>query len=165
MKLLRLLQLSAILAVGLGMSFAPAHAGTNAPGTYDVSISYIPGISVPGGLPDCVDKFDRQTYVGKLTVSQDARGGYKVTFVGENQDDSSLNLRASADFGVVWNGFTLGALGGRDDAIVSIDAASLISGRIVGRVLGENGHPGHLVARIGPGGVVESCRFNGRGSK
>ena len=169
MKLPRLFILSAILAVGLGMTFvaaAPVQAQgrVTAPGVYDVSITYIPGISVPGGLPECADKFGPQTYVGKLTVTQSA-SGFSASFVGENQDDASLNLRASADFSSGWTGFLLGPLGGRDDAVVSIDAANIVSGRIIGRVMGENGHPGTLMARIGAGGSVLSCKFVGRGSR
>jgi len=159
--------LSAVLAVGL-FAAAPAHAQarTTAPGVYDVSIVYIPGLSVPGGLPDCAQQFDRQTYVGKLTIAQAAPGAeYRVSFVGENQDDASLNLRVSAIFSNTWNGFALGALGGRDDALVSIDAAAIKSARVTGRVMGQNGSPGHLGASFGPGGVVERCHFTGRGSK
>ena len=87
MKGFRALTLSALLAVGLGMTFAaatPASAGerTTTPGVYDASIVYIPGISVPGGLPDCVDKFAQQSYVGKLTVTQSG-SGYTLSFIGE----------------------------------------------------------------------------------
>lgn len=169
MKSLRFLSLTAVLALGLGMSFAattPAMAGgpTTAPGVYDASIVYIPGLSVPGGLPDCVDKFAQQIYVGKLTVAQSG-SGYTLSFVGENQDDSSLNLRASAEFNSSWGGFVLGGLGGRDDAIVGIDAANIVSGRAIGRVVGENGEAGTLIARFGAGGSVISCRFVGRGAK
>ena len=163
---LRILQLSALLAVGL-FATAPARAQgrVTAPGVYDVSIVYIPGLSVPGGLPECTQQFDRQTYVGKLTIAKNAGGEYRVSFVGENQDDASLNLRVSAIFADTWNGFALGSLGGRDDALVSIDAAALKSGRVTGRVMGQNGSPGHLGASFGPGGVVERCNFTGRGAK
>jgi hypothetical protein len=169
MKGFRALTVSALLALGLGMTFAsatPVSAGerTTAPGVYDASIVYVPGISVPGGLPDCVDRFAQQSYVGKLTVTQNGTG-YKLSFVGENSDDASLSLRASAEFNSNWTGFLLGGLGGRDDAILGIDAANLESARIIGRVLGENGNPGTLIARIGAGGTVESCRFVGRGAQ
>jgi hypothetical protein len=169
MKGFRALHLSAILAVGLGIAVVastPAMAGgrTTAPGVYDASIVFIPGLSVPGGLPDCVALFAQQTYVGKLTVTQNASGGYVASFVGENQDDASLNLRASAEFNASWGGFLLGSLGGRDDAIVGIDSANIVDGRIIGRVLGENGNAGTLIARIGAAGAVESCRYVGRGA-
>lgn len=169
MKSFRSLPLTALLTLGLGMSFAattPALAGgpTTAPGVYDASIVYIPGLTVPGGLPDCVDKLAQQIYVGEITVAQSG-SGYTLSFVGENQDDSSLNLRASAHFNSSWGGFVLGGLGGRNDAIVSIDAANMVSGRAIGRVVGENGEAGTLMARFGAGGSVISCRFVGRGSQ
>src|SRR6188768_1688628 len=55
MNPLRLFKSALVLAVGLGIAFAaPAFAQrVNAPGTYDASVVYIPGISVPGGLPEC----------------------------------------------------------------------------------------------------------------
>lgn len=168
MKSLRSISLTALLALGLGMSAVttPASAGgpTTAPGDYDASIVYIPGISVPGGLPDCVDKFAQQIYVGKVTIAQNG-SGYTVSFVGENQDDSTLNLRASAEFNSSWGGLVLGALGGRNDAIMGIDAANMVSGRAIGRVMGENGKAGTLIARFGSGGSVISCRFVGRGAQ
>lgn len=163
MNHLRALHLSAILAVGLAIG-APAIAlagdRTTAPGVYDASIVYIPGISVPGGLPECVDEFARQIYVGKLTVAQSG-SGYTLSFIGENEEDSSLDLRATAQFNSNWGGFLLGGLGGRDDALMGIDVANLESGRIVGRVAGQNGRFGVLIARIGAGGSIESCRFVG----
>jgi hypothetical protein len=169
MKLLRAFQISTLLAIGLGVACVastPVFAGdrTTAPGVYDASIVYIPGISVPGGLPDCVDQFAQQTYVGKLTVAK-AGSGYIVRFVGENADDASLNLRASAEFNSSWTGFVLGALGGRDDAIVGIDAANLVRGRITGRVQGDNGKFGVVIALVGAGGTIESCRFVGPGAR
>ena len=59
MNPLRLFKSAMVLAVGLGLaSAAPAFAQrVNAPGTYDASVVYIPGISVPGGLPECVEHF------------------------------------------------------------------------------------------------------------
>lgn len=169
MKGFRALTLAALLAAGLGIPALAANpvaadGRTTAPGVYPASIVYIPGISVPGGLPSCVDRFAQQIYVGNLTVAQSG-SGYTLSFVGENQDDASLNLRASADFNSSWGGFLLGGLGGRDDALLGIDVANLVSGRIHGRVLGENGNPGNLLARIGAGGTIERCRFVGRGSK
>jgi hypothetical protein len=166
MKAFRALYVSAILAVGLGISAGatvPALAGDRitAPGVYDASVVYIPGISVPGGLPSCVDEFAQQIYVGKLTVTQTG-SGYTVTFVGQNEDDSTLNLRATAQFNSNWGGFLLGGLGGRDDAIMGIDVANLEGARIVGRVMGQNGHPGTLIVRVGAGGSIESCLFVGR---
>jgi hypothetical protein len=164
MKVFRALYLTALLAVGLGLA-APALAGgrITEPGVYDASIVYIPGISVPGGLPDCVDAFAQQIYTGKLTVVQNG-SGYTLTFVGDNQNDPNLNLRATARFNSNWGGFLLGDLGGRNDALVGIDAANIESARIVGRVEGQNGHPGTLIVQIGSGGTVESCRFVGRGA-
>lgn len=169
MKSFRVLSLAAILAVGLGMAAgasAPAQAGgrITAPGVYDASIVYIPGISVPGGLPACVDEFAGQIFVGKLTVAQ--RGsGYTVSFVGENEENSNLFLRATAQFNSNWGGFLLSGLGGRDDALTGIDVANLESALVVGRVEGQNGQTGTLIARIGAGGTVESCRFVGRGAQ
>ena len=165
MKTFRALHLTLILALGLGIAVgasAPAQAGdrVTAPGVYDASIVYIPGISVPGGLPDCVENFARQIYIGKLTVAQSG-GGYAVSFVGENEEDANLNLRATAQFNSNWGGFLLGGLGGRDDALMGIDVANLESARIVGRVAGENGKFGVLIARVGAGGSIESCRFVG----
>jgi hypothetical protein len=169
MKRFRALTLSALFAVGLGMTVAaatPVLAGerTTTPGTYPASIVYIPGISVPGGLPDCVDKFAQQAYVGQLTVVQTG-SGYTLSFTGENQDDASLSLRASAEFNSNWTGFLLGGLGGRDDALLGIDVANLVSARIHGRILGENGNPGNLLVRVGEAGAITSCKFVGRGSK
>ena len=166
MKDFRALHLSAILALGLGLmvvASTPALAGgrVTTPGTYDASIVYIPGISVPGGLPDCVDEFAQQIYVGQLTVAQSG-SGYTLSFVGENEKNANLNLRATAQFNLSWGGFLLGGLGGRDDALMGIDVANLESGRIVGRVEGQNGHPGTLIVRIGAGGSIESCRLVGR---
>jgi hypothetical protein len=165
MKLFRAIQLSTLLAVGLGVACVastPVLAGerTNTPGVYDASIVYIPGLSVPGGLPDCVDRFAQQIYVGKLTVAQGG-SGYIVSFVGDNADDASLNLRASGEFNSSWAGFVLGALGGRDDALIGIDAANLVKGRITGRVQGDNGKFGVVIAQVGAGGTIESCRFVG----
>lgn len=167
MKFFRAFQMSTLLVVGLALASvaSPVVAGgrVTAPGVYDASIVYIPGLSVPGGLPDCVDKFAQQTYVGKLTVAQGG-SGYIVSFVGENADDASLNLRASAEFNANWGGFLLGALGGRDDAIVGIDAANLVRGRITGRVQAENGKFGVIIAAVGAGGTIERCRFVGPGA-
>lgn len=155
-----------VLAIGLGMAGPVLAQGRiTAPGTYDASVVYIPGISVPGGLPSCVDEFARQVYVGKLTVVESG-SGYTVTFVGENDGgEPGLNLRATAKFNSNWGGFLLGSLGGREDAIMGIDAANLESARVVGRILGENGHAGVLIAKIGSGGTVESCRFVGRAAR
>ena len=164
MKVFRALYLTGLLVTGLGLvAPVPALAGgrITEPGVYDASIVYIPGISVPGGLPACVDEFAQQIYVGKLTVVRNG-SGYTLSFVGENEDDSRLNLRATARFNSNWGGFLLGPLGGREDALVGIDAANVESGRIVGRVEGQNGHPGTLIVQIGAGGSVENCRFVGR---
>jgi hypothetical protein len=166
MKAFRALHLSAILVVGLaiaGVAPVPALAGDRitAPGVYDASIVYIPGVSVPGGLPACVDEFARQIYVGKLTVTQGTGSGYTVTFVGENEEDATLNLRATARFNANWGGFLLGGLGGRDDALIGIDVANLESGRVIGRITGQNGKPGTLIVRVGAAGSIESCRFVG----
>ncbi len=165
MKTFRALYLSAILAVGLGVAVAattPALAGDRitAPGVYDASVVYIPGISVPGGLPACVDEFAQQIYVGKLTVTQSG-SGYTVTFVGDNETDSNLNVRATAKFNASWGGFLLGPLGGRDDVLTGIDVANLESARVVGRVAGQNGKPGTVIVQVGAGGVIQSCRFVG----
>jgi hypothetical protein len=169
MKAFRALSLIAVLAVGLGLAAgastpAEAQGRITAPGVYDASIVYIPGISVPGGLPSCVDEFARQIYVGKLTVAQTG-SGYTVSFVGENEEDPGLNVRATAQFNSNWGGFLLGDLGGRSDALTGIDAANLESARVIGRVMGENGQPGTLIVRIGAGGTVESCRYVGRGAR
>jgi hypothetical protein len=165
MKALRTFTLSAVLAVAaLAPSLALAQGRVTDPGTYDASIVYIPGISVPGGLPDCVDQLSRQIYVGELTVARNG-SGYTVTFVGENDEDPTLRVRATARFNSNWGGFLLGGLGGRDDAIMGIDAANIESGLVTGRVVGENGHAGTLVARIGSGGEIVSCRFVGRGAR
>jgi len=169
MKTFRALYLSAILAIGLGVALAastPALAGgrITAPGEYDASIVYIPGISVPGGLPACVDEFAQQIYVGKLTVAQKG-AGYTLSFVGENEADSKLTVRATADFNANWGGFLLGNLGGREDAITGIDVANLEKALVVGRVQGQNGHPGALIVRVGAGGTITSCRFVGRAAQ
>jgi len=169
----RLLALAApaIVAAGLvisGAAFAaprvlsPVTDGdrVTAPGVYDISVVYIPGISVPGGLPECVDKFDQQIYVGKLTVSKTSTGSH-MSFVGENIDDSTLSIRASGDFNANWGGFLLGPLGGREDALMGIDYANMIGGRIVGRVRGQNGLAGTVIVQVGAGGVISSCRFVG----
>jgi len=168
MKTFRALYLSAILAVGLGMAAgvsAPALAQDRitTPGVYDASVVYIPGISVPGGLPACVDEFAQQIYVGKLTVAQKG-GGYTLSFVGENEADPKLNMRATGSFNSNWGGFLLGKLGGREDALMGIDVANLESGRVSGRIMGNNGAAGHLNVRVGAGGVIESCRLTGQAS-
>ena len=159
------LPLAAILVVGLTLA-APAHAQgrINTPGTYDASVVYIPGITPPGGLPDCVDKFHQQVYVGKITVIT-SNSGFKVTFEGTNQDDASMRVRATGNFTPLWAGFQLGPLGGRTDAIIGIDAATLLSGSVSGKALGENGKAGHVGAAVGPGGVFERCKFTGQGAK
>jgi hypothetical protein len=163
MKTFRVLSLSAILAVGLGFG-APERAlagdRITAPGVYDASVVYIPGISVPGGLPECVDEFAQQIYVGKITVAQNG-SGYTVTFVGSNEEDGRLQVRATAKFNSNWGGLLLGNLGGRDDALTGIDVANLESARINGRVEGQNGHFGALIVQVGAGGTIESCRFVG----
>ena len=166
MNPLRVFKSSLVLAVGLGLALAaPAFAQrVNAPGTYDASVVYIPGISVPGGLPECVDKFVQQTYVGQITVTE-TNSGFKAIFEGTNLDDSSLRVRAVGNFSPLWAGFQLGPLGGRTDAIIGIDAATMLSGQVSGRVLGENGKAGHVGAKIGPGGVIQSCRFTGQGAQ
>jgi len=166
MNPLRVFKSAMVLAVGLGIAFAaPAFAQrVNAPGTYDASVVYIPGISVPGGLPECVDKFAQQTYVGQITITQ-TNQGFKATFEGTNLDDSSLRVRATGNFTPLWAGYQLGPLGGRTDAIIGIDALTMLNGQVSGRILGENGKPGHLGVRVGPGGVIESCKFTGQGGK
>ncbi|MEP7028658.1 MAG: hypothetical protein ABI960_08685 [Candidatus Eisenbacteria bacterium] len=153
-------------ALAAPRTLAPVTDGDRitAPGTYDASIVYIPGLSIPGGLPDCAEKFDRQVYVGKLTVTSSAAGS-RMAFVGENEDDPTMNLRASADFNSSWGGFLLGPLGGRQDALVGIDVANVVSGRVIGRVRGENGRAGVLIVKIGPGGSIAGCRFVGPGSR
>jgi hypothetical protein len=165
MKTLRALHLSAILAIGLGLAAAsaPALAGdrVTAPGEYDVSVVYIPGISVPGGLPACADDFAQQIYVGKLTVARKGEG-YTLSFVGENEADPQLNMRATGSFNANWGGFLLGKLGGREDALMGIDVANLESARVSGRILGHNGAAGHLNVRVGPGGTIETCRLTGQ---
>ncbi len=164
MKAFRVMYLAAVLAIGLGLgATVTAQAGgrITAPGVYDASIVYIPGLSVPGGLPSCTDEFAQQIYVGKLTVTQNG-SGYTVTFVGENEEDASLRLRATGRFNSSWGGFLLGGLGGRDDALVGIDGANLESGLVTGRILGQNGEAGTLIVRVGAGGSIESCRFVGR---
>lgn len=163
MNRFRFLSLAAVLAV---IGFAnPAHAQrVNAPGTYDASVVYVPGISPPGGLPDCVDKFTQQVYVGKITVAS-SNQGFKVSFEGVNEQDSSLRIRATGIFSPLWAGFQLGALGGRTDAIIGIDAATMLSGRVSGQVVGLNGKKGHVGAAVGPGGVFERCKFTGQGAK
>jgi hypothetical protein len=171
MKRLLALAAPAILAMGLVVSGAALAAPRSlspvtdgdrvtAPGVYDISVVYIPGISVPGGLPECVERFDQQIYLGKLTVSKTATGS-RMSFVGENADDPTLNIHASADFNENWGGFLLGPLGGREDALVGIDYANLVSGRVVGRVRGENGRAGTLIVKVGAGGVIAGCRFVG----
>jgi len=161
MKTFRALYLSAILVAGLGMAVpALAQDRITAPGVYDASVVYIPGISVPGGLPACVDDFAQQIYVGKLTVAQKA-GGYTLSFEGENEADSQLRIKASGSFNSNWGGFLLGKLGGREDALMGIDVANLESGRVSGRIIGANGAAGHLNVRVGAGGTIESCRLTG----
>ena len=131
-----------------------------APGVYAASVVYIPGISIPGGLPECANEFAQQIYVGEITVSR--RGsGYSVVFQGANADDSRRRVRASGEFNENWGGFLLGPLGGREDAILGIDYANLVSGRVNGIILGQNGGLGALVARLGAGGVFESCALLG----
>lgn len=163
MNRIRFLSLAAVLAV---VAFAnPAFAQRiNTPGTYDASVVYVPGISPPGGLPDCVDKFTQQVYVGQVTVIT-TNQGFKVTFEGANEQDSSLRVRATGIFSPLWAGFQLGALGGRTDAIIGIDAATMLSGSVSGKVVGENGKAGHAGARVGPGGVFERCKFTGQGAR
>jgi len=166
MNPLRLFKSSLVLAVGLGLACAaPAFAEyVHAPGTYDASVVYIPGISVPGGLPECVDKFIQQTYVGQITVTE-TNSGFKAIFEGTNLDDPSLKVKATGNFTPLWAGFQLGPLGGRTDAIIGIDAAKMLSGAVTGKVIGENGKPGHVGAKIGPGGVIQTCKFTGQGAK
>ena len=166
MNPLRLFKSAMVLAVGLGLaSAAPAFAQrVNAPGTYDASVVYIPGISVPGGLPECVENFVEQTYVGQITVTQ-TNSGYKAIFEGTNETDPSLKVRATGNFSPLWAGFQLGPLGGRTDAIIGIDAATMLSGSVTGKVVGQNGKAGHLGVKVGPGGVFESCKFTGQGAK
>jgi hypothetical protein len=166
MNPLRLFKSSLVLAVGLGLAFAaPAFAQrVNAPGTYDASVVYIPGISVPGGLPECVEQFAQQTYVGQITVTE-TNQGYKAIFEGTNLDDSSLRIRATGNFSPLWAGFQLGPLGGRTDAIIGIDAATMLGGAVSGKIIGQNGKSGHLGVKVGPGGVIESCKFTGQGAK
>ena len=163
MNRLRFLSLAAVLAI---VAFAnPAFAQRiNAPGTYDASVVYVPGISPPGGLPDCVDKFTQQVYVGKITVTP-SNQGFKVSFEGVNDQDSSLRIRATGIFSPLWAGFQLGALGGRTDAIIGIDAATMLSGSVSGQVVGVNGKKGHVGAAVGPGGVFERCKFTGQGAR
>jgi len=139
---------------------APAGGLVTEPGVYDASVVYIPGISVPGGLPDCVNEIAQQIYVGTITVARSG-DGYRVSFAGVNSEDSRRRVNASAVFSADWGGFALGPLGGREDAIVAIDAAHLVSGRVNGIVIGQNGGIGALVARVGAGGVFESCALLG----
>ena len=166
MNPLRLFKSTLVLAVGLAIaSAAPAFAQrVNAPGTYDASVVYIPGISVPGGLPECVEHFVQQTYVGQITVTE-TNSGFKAIFEGTNLDDSSLRVRATGNFSPLWAGFQLGSLGGRTDAIIGIDAATMLGGSVTGKVVGQNGKSGHLGVKVGPGGVIESCKFTGQGAK
>jgi len=164
----------AILAVGLiasPVAFAaprsalPVVAGerVTTPGVYDISVVYIPGISVPGGLPECVEKFAEQTYLGQLTVTKTATGSH-MSFVGTNADDPRLNIRASADVNENWGGFLLGPLGGREDALVGIDVANVVSGSITGFVSGENGKKGRLMVKVGAAGEIIDCKFVGGGA-
>ena len=74
-------------------------------------------------------------------------------------------MRATGNFSPLWAGFQLGSLGGRTDAIIGIDAATMLSGSVSGKVVGQNGKAGHLGVKVGPGGVIESCKFTGQGAK
>ena len=103
MSRLRFLSLAAVLAACIGFA-NPAHAQyVNTPGTYDASVVYIPGITPPGGLPDCVDKMDQQIYVGTITVTP-TNQGFKVMFEGTNDQDPSLKVRATGIFTPLWSG-------------------------------------------------------------
>jgi hypothetical protein len=156
------LVLGIVLAVPVGA--APHRTVANglitAPGVYDASIVYIPGISVPGGLPDCVNDVAQQIYVGQITVTKTATGS-TVSFDGTNVDNPKFSVQASADFSESWSGFALGPLGGRDDAVVAIDHASIISGSVRGKVTGSNGRMGILMATVGLAGVFEKCDLKG----
>ena len=164
MNRIRFLSLAAVLAATLVFAGSADAQRINTPGTYDASVVYVPGISPPGGLPDCVDKFTQQVYVGQVTVETNNQG-FRVTFEGTNEQDSSLRVRATGIFTPLWSGFQLGALGGRTDAIISIDAATMLSGSVSGKVVGVNGKAGHIGARVGPGGVFERCKFTGQGAR
>ncbi len=170
MRLLQLLSqkvlpAAATAAVAFALA-APAHAQgrITAPGVYPASAVYIPGISVPGGLPDCVDPFARQIYVGEVTIVQSA-GGYEVSFEGVNEDDARLKIRASGTFNSSWGGLLLGELGGRTDAVVGIDYINMLSGKVNGRVIGNAGRAGHLKADLGAAAAFLGCDFRGPGSR
>ncbi|MGH7724913.1 MAG: hypothetical protein ACREOU_05740 [Candidatus Eiseniibacteriota bacterium] len=153
---------TAVVAFALA---APAHAQgrITTPGVYPASVVYIPGISVPGGLPDCVDPFVRQIYLGEVTIVQTG-SGYDVSFEGTNEEDPKLKVRASGSFNASWGGLLLGELGGRSDAIVGIDYVNMVSGKVQGKVIGNDGKKGNLRATLGLGGEFLGCSFHGPGS-
>jgi len=166
----KLKTLGGVAALVLGIALAvPAGAAPHrttanglitAPGIYDASIVYIPGVSVPGGLPECVDALAQQIYVGQITVTKTATGS-TVSFEGTNVDNPKFSVSASGDFNESWGGFALGPLGGRDDAVVAIDHANLVSGSVKGKVTGSNGRMGTLMATVGLAGVFEKCDLKG----
>ena len=41
----------------------------------------------------------------------------------------------------------------------------MIGGSVSGKVVGQNGKAGHLGVKVGPGGVIESCKFTGQGAR
>jgi len=130
-------------------------------GTSSLKIGVVPGMLPDKGasLPPELQNVGPDLYDGTLTVSKGS-GGYTVSYNGRRADGALLVINATFDNG--WAGIKQGSLfvgTSFETVIMGDDIAHLISANIngVGLVDGSNQR---VIAKIGPGGVVERFKIN-----
>jgi len=160
MRAARVLSLALLLVVGLA---GASHAQySNATGTFDAKVGVVPGALPDAGasLPPELQHVGPDLYVGQVTVAKNGDGTYSVSFHGATSDNARLNV--SASFSADWVGLKFGSLlvdaSLESGVITGIDVAHLLSATIngVGVIDGENHR---LIAKIGPGGSVDSFKI------
>jgi len=150
-----------LLMVGClaGKSFAQY---SNATGTFSVKIGVVPGALPDAGasLPPELQNVGPDLYDGTLTVSKSG-SGFQVSFNGRREDGALLVV--NANFSAGWAGIKLGSLvvgsSLESNVITGDDIAHLVSANINGVGL-VNGQNQRVIAKIGPGGVVNSFKIN-----
>jgi len=159
MRAARVLSLALLLVVGLA---GASHAQySNATGTFDAKVGVVPGALPDAGasLPAELQNVGPDLYVGQVTVAKTGNT-YSVSFNGVRADKARLVV--AAVFSSDWVGLKFGSLivdsSLESGVITGIDVAHLLSATING--VGTIDHENHrLIAKIGPGGSVDSFRI------
>jgi hypothetical protein len=150
-----------LLMVGClaGKSFAQY---SNATGSFSAKVGVVPGALPDAGasLPPELQNVGPDLYDGTITITKGG-GGYTVQYKGQRADGAKLVINATFDNN--WVGIKLGSLvvgsSLESGVITGDDIAHLISANIngVGTVNGSNQR---VIAKIGPGGVVDQFNIN-----